>query len=115
MKYYLFLDESGDHGLKNIDQDFPIFLFCGVLISEDNYALIRNEIYEIKEYDRQTTWVCGYANEMAAYIPSRRVWEEGGYEGGSHLDEYGRPAWRWAGDVEDRIGETVQKVVALLE
>ncbi len=68
-----------------------------------------------KEYDRQTTWVCGYANEMAAYIPSRRVWEEGGYEGGSHLDEYGRPAWRWAGDVEDRIGETVQKVVASLE
>jgi len=42
------------------------------------------------------TWVCGYANDMAAYIPSRRVWEEGGYEGGPHLDEYGRPAWRWA-------------------
>ncbi len=39
--------------------------------------------------------VCGYANDMAAYIPSRRVWEEGGYEGGPHLDEYGRPAWRW--------------------
>lgn len=68
-----------------------------------------------KEYDQQTTWVCGYANEMAAYIPSRRVWEEGGYEGGNHLDEYGRPAWRWSGDVEERIGDTVQKVVALLE
>ncbi|MGD9495133.1 MAG: neutral/alkaline non-lysosomal ceramidase N-terminal domain-containing protein [Armatimonadota bacterium] len=58
------------------------------------------------------TWVCGYANDMAAYIPSRRVWEEGGYEGGPHLDEYGRPAWRWAGDVEDRIAATVQAVVA---
>lgn len=68
-----------------------------------------------KEYDHQTTWVCGYANEMAAYIPSRRVWEEGGYEGGSHLDEYGRPAWRWAGDVEERIAKTVGKVVSSLE
>ncbi len=28
------------------------------------------------------TWVCGYADDMIAYIPSRRVWEEGGYEGG---------------------------------
>lgn len=56
-------------------------------------------------------WVCGYANDMAAYIPSRRVWEEGGYEGGPHLDEYGRPAWRWAGDVEDRIAGAVRRVV----
>jgi len=57
------------------------------------------------------TWVCGYANDMAAYIPSRRVWEEGGYEGGPHLDEYGRPAWRWAGDIEDRISAAVHRVV----
>ncbi|HJN15219.1 MAG TPA: neutral/alkaline non-lysosomal ceramidase N-terminal domain-containing protein, partial [Armatimonadota bacterium] len=57
------------------------------------------------------TWVCGYANDMAAYIPSRRVWEEGGYEGGRHLDEYGRPAWRWAGDVEDRIADSVHRLV----
>lgn len=57
------------------------------------------------------TWVCGYANDMAAYIPSRRVWEEGGYEGGAHLDEYGRPAWRWAGDVEDGIAGAVHGVV----
>jgi len=63
------------------------------------------------EFNKQTTWVCGYANEMVAYIPSRRVWEEGGYEGGPHLDEYGHPAWRWAGDVEDRISGAVRKVV----
>ena len=60
-------------------------------------------------------WVCGYANDMAAYIPSRRVWEEGGYEGGPHLDEYGRPAWRWAGDVEDRIVGTVHRVVKVVD
>jgi hypothetical protein len=59
----------------------------------------------------QGTWVCGYTNDMAAYIPSRRVWEEGGYEGGPHLDEYGRPAWRWTGDVEERVAGTVHKVV----
>jgi neutral ceramidase len=57
------------------------------------------------------TWVCGYADDMIAYIPSRRVWEEGGYEGGSNLYEYGRPAFRWSGEVEDRIATGVRKLV----
>ena len=57
------------------------------------------------------TWVCGYADDMISYIPSRRVWEEGGYEGGSNLYEYGRPAYRWAGDMEDRIAASVHKLV----
>ena len=63
-----------------------------------------------KEYGAGT-WVCGYADDMIAYIPSRRVWEEGGYEGGSNLYEYGRPALRWADDIEDRIAASVQKLV----
>ena len=57
------------------------------------------------------TWVFGYVDDMIAYIPSRRVWEEGGYEGGTFLYEYGRPAFRWAGDIEDRISAAVQKLV----
>jgi hypothetical protein len=57
------------------------------------------------------TWVCGYADDMISYIPSRRVWDEGGYEGGSNLFEYGRPAFRWAGDIEDRIAASVHKLV----
>ena len=57
------------------------------------------------------TWVMGYADDMISYIPSRRVWEEGGYEGGSNLYEYGRPAFRWAGDIEDRIAASVHKLV----
>lgn len=61
------------------------------------------------------TWVCGYVDDMISYIPSRRVWEEGGYEGGSNLFEYGRPALRWAGDIEDRIAATVHKLVKATE
>lgn len=57
------------------------------------------------------TWVCGYADDMIAYIPSRRVWDEGGYEGGSNLYEYGRPAFRWGGDIEERIAASVQRLV----
>jgi len=48
---------------------------------------------------------------MISYIPSRRVWEEGGYEGGANLFEYGRPALRWAGDIEHRIAQCVDQLV----
>jgi hypothetical protein len=57
------------------------------------------------------TWVMGYADDMISYIPSRRVWEEGGYEGGSNLYEYGRPALRWDGGIEDRIAGKVHELV----
>jgi hypothetical protein len=61
------------------------------------------------------TWVLGYTDDMISYIPSRRVWEEGGYEGGPNLFEYGRPALRWAGDMETRINKTVAKLVKSVE
>jgi hypothetical protein len=54
----------------------------------------------------------GYADDMISSMPSRRAWEEGGYEGGYSLYEYDRPAYRWAGDAEDRIGATVHRLVA---
>ncbi len=48
MTFYLFLDESGDHGLGNIDLQFPVFVLCGVLISESSYKIIENNLNEIK-------------------------------------------------------------------
>jgi neutral ceramidase len=61
------------------------------------------------------TWVLGYADDMISYIPSRRVWVEGGYEGGPNLFEYGRPALRWSGDIEDRIAPAVKKLVQAVQ
>jgi neutral ceramidase len=81
-----------------------------LLISIGGEAVVDYSLRFKREFG-QGTWVCGYANDMAAYIPSKRVWEEGGYEGGPHLDEYGRPAWRWTGDIEERIAGTVHRVV----
>jgi len=61
------------------------------------------------------TWVFGYVDDMIAYIPSRRVWEEGGYEGGSNLYEYGRPALRWRGDIEQTISRSVERLMTYNE
>ncbi len=64
-----------------------------------------------REFGQNSTWVLGYTNTLTAYIPSRRVWEEGGYEGGPHLDEYGHPAWKWAGNTEERIASGIDEIV----
>jgi neutral ceramidase len=56
------------------------------------------------------TWVNGYANDVMAYIPSRRLWEEGGYQAGA-FEVYGLPATRWCPDIEDRIAGTVGRLV----
>lgn len=58
-----------------------------------------------------TAWVNGYANDVMAYIPSRRVWEEGGYQAGA-FEVYGLPATRWCGDIEERITGAVARLVA---
>ena len=70
-----------------------------------DYALrIKGELGE-------RAWITAYANDVMAYIPSRRVLIEGGYEGQSSMMVYGLPTERWAEDVEELVIETVQRCV----
>lgn len=63
-----------------------------------------------QEFDPARTWVNGYTNDVPCYIPSQRVWEEGGYEGGGAMIYYGRPA-RFAAGIENIIAGTVRELV----
>jgi hypothetical protein len=47
-RYYLFLDESGDHGLNNLDPNFPVFVLCGALMSQADYFVFRDGLNLIK-------------------------------------------------------------------
>ncbi|MDQ3622421.1 MAG: neutral/alkaline non-lysosomal ceramidase N-terminal domain-containing protein [Verrucomicrobiota bacterium] len=47
-------------------------------------------------------WVAGYCNDVMAYIPSRRVLQQGGYEAGDAMRFFMQPA-PWAPTVEERI------------
>ena len=55
-----------------------------------------------REFDPARLWVNGYSNDVPCYIPSKRVLEEGGYEGGLAMVYYDRPT-KFAPDVEERI------------
>jgi len=48
MKYFLFIHECGDHGLISTDSNFPVFVLCGVLISEEKLELINTGMDKIK-------------------------------------------------------------------
>ena len=62
-------------------------------------------------YGWDTTWVAGYSNDVFAYIPSRRVLEEGGYEAGGAMIAYGQPA-PFRPEVEQLVAATVEALVA---
>ena len=57
------------------------------------------------------TWVSAYCNDVMAYIPSKRVLKEGGYEGATAMVYYGQPS-PWAEPVEEDIIESVARVIA---
>jgi hypothetical protein len=69
-----------------------------------------------KELPARSLWVAGYCNDFMGYIPSRRVWQEGGYEGGGALTYDSRTLYRtlhpgiWSPEVEDII---ISKTIAL--
>ncbi len=57
-----------------------------------------------------TTWVAGYSNDVFAYIPSRRVLLEGGYEGVDAMIVYGQPS-AFGSAVEELIIEQVSDLM----
>ena len=52
------------------------------------------------------TWLAGYTNDVMGYIPSRRVLNEGGYEGGGAMVYYGMPTI-WSEQVEEVIMQEI--------
>lgn len=57
-----------------------------------------------------TTWVCGYNNDLLSYVPSLRVLREGGYEGTTGMLEYGHRA-PYTETVEEQITKEVDELV----
>ncbi len=55
-------------------------------------------------------WVAGYSNDVFGYVPSLRVLQEGGYEGGDAM-RYTKLPGPFAPSVEKRIVDKVRKLI----
>ena len=47
-RYYLFIDECGDHNLTNFDPGFPVFTLCGILVSQLNFNALNKAFNNLK-------------------------------------------------------------------
>jgi putative membrane-bound dehydrogenase-like protein len=63
-----------------------------------------------REFDASRMWVNAYANDVPCYIPSKRIWTEGGYEGGDAMIYYDRPT-RLAEQTEELIVAAVHQLI----
>jgi hypothetical protein len=85
-------------------KDFTFIAMGGEVVSE--YALRLK-----KELGDGNLWIAGYSNDVFAYIPSRRILEEGGYEAGvSSMEFYLKPG-PWTLSVEETVVSKVHEVV----
>jgi neutral ceramidase len=66
-----------------------------------------------REHSSSRLWVAAYCNDVSCYIPSGRVLEEGGYEGGGAMIYYGRPG-PFDPSVEGRIITTAARLMRRL-
>jgi hypothetical protein len=48
MKYNFYIDETWDHSLLNINENFPYFLLCWILISEDEDKKLNEQVNKLK-------------------------------------------------------------------
>ncbi|HBJ33308.1 MAG TPA: hypothetical protein DDZ51_00815 [Planctomycetaceae bacterium] len=87
--------------------DGPMWVFLGGEVVVDFSLRLKQELGAGK------TWVAGYCNDVMAYIASRRVLAEGGYEGAGAMVYYGLPS-AWAMSSEDAIVNEVRRQVAVL-
>jgi hypothetical protein len=67
-----------------------------------------------QEINDPIVWVAGYSNDVMTYIPSRRVWDEGGYEAGDAMKWNHFPS-RWGPELEEEIVKGVKEVRAGLK
>jgi Neutral/alkaline non-lysosomal ceramidase, N-terminal len=81
-----------------------------VLIALGGEVVVDYALRLKEAYGRERTWVAGYSNDVMAYIPSRRVLTEGGYEGGGAMVYYSLPS-PWAPTIEAKIVEGVGAIM----
>ena len=104
-----------DHG-ETIPSTLPYLVQTWVFGADLAIVFLPGEVvvdYSLRlkrEFDHTRLWVNGYANDVPCYIPSRRVLEEGGYEGGGAMIYYDRPT-KFAPDVEARIIGAVHELI----
>lgn len=96
-------------------KSYPYPIQAWNLGGEVNWLFLGGEVvvdyaHRFKHDFGPATFVASYSNDVMAYIPSRRVLAEGGYEGGGSRIAYGLPAV-WDPGVEEEVANGATEVL----
>lgn len=58
------MDETGDHGLSFVDENFPLFLLCGCIIERESLEQIGERVNRLKQKYFGTTQVILHSREI---------------------------------------------------
>lgn len=109
------LKQLDEHG--RIDTSYPYLIHVArlgdqvLLIALSGEVVVDYSLRLKRELNGKcAVWVCGYSNDVFGYVPSQRVLDEGGYEGGGAMNYTTLPG-PFAPGVENRIVEKVHALV----
>lgn len=107
------LDELDTNGRVRASYPYPVqVLQFGedlTLVALGGEVVVDYALRLKRELAPGRVWVAGYSNDVMAYIPSRRVLEEGGYEGRDAMT-YTRLPNPWAAGIEEQIVGAVREL-----
>jgi neutral ceramidase len=108
------LDEMEKAGRLNSTYAYPVQVvqFGGdlTLVGLSGEVVVDYSHRLKRELTGPPLWVAAYCNDVFGYVPSRRVLEEGGYEGGGAM-RYTRFPGPFAPSVEERVVGKVHELV----
>jgi len=81
-----------------------------LMIAISGETVIDYTLFCKKEFAGPKVWVAGYCDDVFAYLPSKRVLKEGGYEGREGIIHQLTPT-PFAENVEERVMDGIRKLV----
>jgi len=76
MGYKLFIDESGDHSLDSINEDFPIFALLGIVIDDNNYKGLEESVNKFKIKYFKTTDIVLHSRDIRKCEAGKREFSD---------------------------------------
>lgn len=112
VKFQLSLMKNGDRRPRSLRYPIHVWQFGSdlKLISLSSEPVVDYAHRFKGAYGWENAWVAGYTDEFISYIPSLRIWREGGYEGHTGMLECDQPG-PFASTVEEIIAAKVEELM----
>ena len=112
VEYQLALLRNGDRRPRTLRYPIHVWRFGSdlTLIALSSEPVVDYALRFKQAYGWDNTWVSGYSDDYHCYIPSLRVWREGGYEGHTGMLECALPG-PFVPTVEELIAAKVDELV----